>query len=106
MPVPDKIKVGGFFYRVISDGSCDLEMARDGNRGETDHNAFTVKLISDRESRWKEILVHEVLHCVALHTHLVDTWGEQDEDYVRRLGDALYMVFRDNPELLAFWAED
>ena len=83
-----------------------MRLAQAGNQAETDNHELVITLRSDRPKWWQESVVHELLHCLALHTQLVDEWGDKDEGYVARLAAALYMVITDNPEIIAYWAED
>jgi len=106
MPIPDAIKVGGFAYQILADGSKEVDLAEDGYQALTSHRELTIALSERHIKMQQESLLHEILHCIALYTNLTKVWGDSAEDYVFRLSRALYAVLKDNPAFLVYLAED
>lgn len=94
MRITNKVKIGGITYDVkfpdliANDVDCD---------GQIDYKAQLISLKSDMDLKSdyaKEVFLHEILHSVYEHCGF-----KQDEDNVRILSIALYMVIKDNPEI-------
>lgn len=99
--MPKKIKVGGHTYTVRE---WDRRGARERNRwSETSHRDLTIDIDEDcPEPRRKEVLLHEVLHCVC-NEWAIDT-RDGEEKVVTAMALGLVAVMRDNPALLKWIA--
>lgn len=95
--MPTRIKVGGHVYRVREWDRAD---ARSRNRwGETSHRDLTIDVDEDcPEPRRKEVLLHEVLHCIFNEWNIDPRDGE--EKVVSAMALGLVAVLRDNPKFL------
>lgn len=94
MKITDSVKIGGITYEVkfpdlISNNvDCD---------GQIDYKEQLISLKSDmnRDTDYaKEVFLHEILHGIYEHCGFT-----QNEDNIRALSIALYMVIKDNPEI-------
>ena len=94
MKITDSVKIGGITYKVeISDlisNNVDCD-------GQIDYKEQLISLKSDMNHDTdyaKEVFLHEILHGIYEHCGVT-----QNEDKVRALSIALYMVLKDNPEI-------
>lgn len=95
MKIPNKIKVGGFEYKVVR----NYRFKETALAGQAHHRTLEIRL-SDVEtnglkypkSKVEETFLHELLHCV----DNVYNCGKLDEDMVDRLSNGLYQVLEDN----------
>ena len=99
MPMPESLKVGGFTYRRRSGPTVELELATNGNVGESNHEKLEF-MISETSSlpHAQKTILHELFHMLAWQTQLGKEWGDKEEAYVTRLTFGLFAVFKDNPD--------
>ena len=92
MKITDSVKIGGITYKVelsdliSNDVDCD---------GQIDYKEQLISLKSDMNHNAdyaKEVFLHEILHGIFEHCGF-----KQNEDNIRALSIALYMVIKDNP---------
>ena len=96
MKTPTVVKVGGHVYKIRK---WDRRGARERARwGETSHRDLTIDIDEDcPEQRSKEVILHEVLHCVFCEWEIDHSGGE--EKIVAPMSKGLIAVMRDNPKL-------
>ena len=91
-----KIKVGFLTYKVeaIPKEVADAK----GVYGYVNHTKQIIRVDEELSAeRYKEVLLHEILHTVYNMWGIND--GEQEEEIVNKMGNGLATVFRDNPKL-------
>ncbi len=86
--IPSTVKVGGHTYTV----QRRIWEERDDVDGQTLHRLRLIRL-DGRDPDPRDTLVHEILHVI----DYVYNAGQLDEGTVRRLGEGIYQVLRDNP---------
>jgi hypothetical protein len=92
---PDvEIALGPYTIRVISDEQTDLLLAEDGHEGDSDVRRGWIRVRSDlSHARYREVLLHELMHHVVHLTHLQTRWSEDEqEEVIRALAPWLAMV--------------
>jgi len=94
MNITDKVKIGAMVYNVefkdIIDNNNDLD-------GQIVYSANTIqirKVSTHSEDYEKMVFLHEIIHGIFNHCNI-----DQDENKIELIGNALYMVIKDNPEL-------
>jgi len=101
MNFPDSIKVGAVVYKVRILPEDERFHEYNEEYGHIDFTSREISLstkYSDEQKR--DSLVHEIVHAISKHMNLGAEWGDEDENYVKRLSNGLNMVFRDNPDIL------
>lgn len=94
MKITDSVKIGGITYRVETSDLISNNVDCDG---QIDYKEQVISLKSDmnRNADYaKEVFLHEIIHGIYEHCGF-----NQNEDMVRALSIALYMVMKDNPEI-------
>jgi len=94
MKIPDKVKVGGLEYRVVT---TDILKKGESYAGEIDYMGCEIRLKphESKQSQYQTFL-HELCHALYVHCGYYD----HDEREIESLSQALAMVIRDNPGLL------
>ena len=98
MKIPDKVKVGGHYYKVIWD---DKRLSDEGFIGLACHNALIIYLCKIyrgeklAKSIIEENLIHEIIHTVDVNYNN----HSLDEDTINRLSEGIYQVLKDNFKL-------
>lgn len=95
MNIPDKVKVGGYWYEIRK-GYQFTEQA--DLLGQADHDGLVIRL-SDKdatgrdmpEQKKEEVFIHEILHCI----DAVYNSAKLDEEIVERIAEGLYQVLKD-----------
>lgn len=107
MPLPNKLKIGPYTYRVSQDRTEMLERCRTEATdllGHIDHRHLTILIEpTQAETQKQDSLLHEALHAICEMTGLSAEWGEEREEAtVRRLSPALLALLRDNPRTITY----
>lgn len=108
-PLPDRIRVGPYVYRVYADTARLQAHEREkkaGYSGYTDHQLMEIVIDpSDAPCHKRETLWHEVKHAVV---NLFGEYGKLDDEmHIRRTAPMELAVLRENPALVAYLlAED
>jgi len=93
---PDvEIALGPYRIRVVSDAATDVLLAEEQREGDSDLLRGIIRVRSDLEpyARYREVLLHELLHHVIGLTHLAAKWSdEEQEEVIRALSPWLAMV--------------
>jgi len=91
MKIPKKLKVCGLDYEIKFEKNMH---AIDGLAGEHNANKQTIRLQKDDycQQRIEQVFIHEILHAIDVQFNN-DALEEQE---VRRLGNGLYQVLKDN----------
>jgi len=92
MNIPEKIKIGSLNYTV--EVTEHIKCGQD-TYGEIFTNDLEIRLRPVALERQKFALVHEILHGILDNLGYVN----QEEEYVHKLGAALYQLIVDNPDL-------
>lgn len=80
-----EIALGPYMIRVISDEQTDLLLAEEGHEGDSDVRRGWIRVRSDLDhARYREVLVHELMHHVIHLTHLQSRWSEDEQEEVIR----------------------
>ena len=94
--IPDKIKVGGYVFKIIKDYHFKEDTKLDG---QVDEDLLEIRLSDvDRGGNkkhkdcLKRIFIHEVLHAI----DIVYNADGLEEDKIDRLSFGLYQVLKDN----------
>jgi len=89
-----EMNLGPYPIRVVSDEATDLALSDAGHEGESDVRKGLIRVRSDLDhARYREVLVHELLHHVIGLTHLQARWSEDEqEEVIRALSPWLAMV--------------
>ena len=96
MKIPSKIKVGGMTYKIDQVSSYDMAKGCD-NWGKTDFSTLSIKVDKELpQERKEESFLHEVFHTIMHSTGLFREVKEKEEDFVLRISQAVYQVFKDN----------
>ena len=96
MRIPKKIKVFTHTYTVNIVDTNDEKKDRD-NWGRA--HMSKLKIYIDRSlptTRQEETFIHEMLHAIVHQCGLRHDWDKDEEKYVDRLSNALYMVLKEN----------
>jgi hypothetical protein len=87
------VQVGGFTLRIVSNMREDVLLAEEGLEGESDLQQGMIRVRSDLpEERWREVVMHELLHHVWHLTNLPVLLEEQEEHVIRALAPWLSQV--------------
>ena len=71
-----QIELGPYVIRVISDEATDIRLAEDSVDGDSDVRRGIIRLRSDLDhARYREVLLHELLHHIVALTHLQTRWS-------------------------------
>lgn len=92
MKIIDSVKIGGITYKVELSDLISNNVDCDG---QIDYKEQLISLKSDMKQNTdyaKEVFLHEILHGIFEHCGF-----KQNEDNIRALSIALYMVIKDNP---------
>jgi hypothetical protein len=89
-----EIELGPYVIRVISDEATDIRLAEDSVDGDSDVRRGIIRLRSDLDhARYREVLLHELLHHIVGLTHLQTRWSDDEqEEVIRALSPWLAMV--------------
>jgi hypothetical protein len=89
-----EIELGPYVVRVISDEATDIRLAEDSVDGDSDVRRGIIRLRSDLDhARYREVLLHELLHHIVALTHLQTRWSDDEqEEVIRALSPWLAMV--------------
>ena len=89
-----EIELGPYVIRVISDEATDIRLAEDSVDGDSDVRRGIIRLRSDLDhARYREVLLHELLHHIVALTHLQTRWSDDEqEEVIRALSPWLAMV--------------
>ena len=89
-----EIALGPYTVRVLRDEATDLLLADDRVDGDSDVRKGVIRVRSDLDhARFREVLLHELLHHVVALTHLATKWSEDEqEEAIRALSPWLAMV--------------
>ena len=89
-----EIALGPYVIRVISDEATDIRLAEDSVDGDSDVRRGVIRVRSDLDhARYREVLLHELLHHVVALTHLQTRWSDDEqEEVIRALSPWLAMV--------------
>ena len=100
MNIPNKLKVGGFYYKIIKNHKFPV---KNELIGETSHCELEIRLSAEYRNegtkyapeKIEEAFIHEVIHTID------SVYNRQDlgEDTVDKLSQGLYQVIKDNPKL-------
>lgn len=94
MKIPKKVKVGGITYKV-SEVNCVESPNEDKSWGRITYSQSEIRILNKLEQKQKELtLIHELIHALFTHCNI-----EQDENKVKLISTALYMLIKDNPKL-------
>lgn len=96
MKITDTVKIGGITYNVKTSDLISNDVNVDG---QIDYKAQVISLKSDMKEDAdyaKEVFLHEILHGIFEHCGF-----KQNEDNIRALSIALYMVIKDNPGIFS-----
>jgi hypothetical protein len=87
------VKVGGFEVRIVSNMLEDVLLAEEGSEGTSDLQQGLIRVRSDLpEERWREVVMHELLHHVWHLTNLPVLMEEQEEHVIRAIAPWLSQV--------------
>ena len=106
MPMPSRLKIGGFWFPVRCD-PADKDFL-DSHQAVGRTSTFPRQVLIDASvdlPRRQETLIHEVLHLASGNSGLRETWAKKEEEYVNRLALSLHQILTDNPEILTFLGE-
>ena len=89
-----EIELGPYVIRVISDEATDIRLAEDSVDGDSDVRRGIIRLRSGLDhARYREVLLHELLHHIVALTHLQTRWSDDEqEEVIRALSPWLAMV--------------
>ena len=106
MKFPKTLKVAAITYKILVDPENQRWHEYDEEYGHIDYETRTIALSTKyTDEQKRDSLIHEIVHAIAKHMNLGDAWGDNNENYVRRLTNGLNMIFRDNPELVKLLGE-
>lgn len=88
-----EIALGPYTIKVVSNEETDLRLSEESLVGESDVRRGIVYVRSDLDhARYREVLLHELLHHVIGLTHLAARWSdEEQEEVIRALSPWLAM---------------
>ena len=89
-----EITLGPYVIRVVSDEATDLLLAEEGHEGDSDVKRGIIRVSSHLDhARYREVVLHELLHHVVHLTHLQARWSEDEqEEVIRALSPWLAMA--------------
>jgi hypothetical protein len=80
-----EIALGPYTIRVLRDEATDLILADERVDGDSDVRKGVIRVRSDLDhARFREVLLHELLHHVVALTHLAAKWSEDEQEEVIR----------------------
>jgi hypothetical protein len=80
-----EIALGPYTIRLLRDEATDLLLADERVDGDSDVRKGVIRVRSDLDhARFREVLVHELLHHVVALTHLQGRWSEDEQEEVIR----------------------
>lgn len=100
MKITDSVKIGGITYKVETVNEC----CENNNNvdGKIIYDKQLIRLKHNNNTDYaKMVFLHEIVHALFDHCNI-----EQEENVVDRLSKALYMAFKDNPEVFIDYKED
>lgn len=88
------LDLGPYHFTVVRDERTDLALAEESLDGDSDVKRGVIRVRSDLDhARQREVIVHELLHCVMSLTHLAVKWSDDEqEEVIRALSPWLAMV--------------
>ena len=96
MKIPNKLKIGGFIWKVKK----DADIAYEGNcYGSTHHRSQKIFLDpANTPQKMEQSFLHEVLHVIWDYSGLIKRPypKEQEEEVIDTLSKGLYQVLKDN----------
>jgi hypothetical protein len=94
MKIPEKVKIGGFEYEIVK-SEIVLNPENDACYGTHEFTTLRINIAEKYAGQvQKATLIHEIIHAISDVYHL-----DFKESTVQKLGDALYQVIIDNPEM-------
>jgi hypothetical protein len=89
-----EIALGPYVIKVITDEATDVLLAEEQREGDSDLLRGSIRVRSDLPyPRFREVLLHELLHHVIGLTHLSVKWSdEEQEEVIRALSPWLAMA--------------
>ena len=80
-----ELNLGPYVIRVISDDATDLLLADEDRLGDSDVRTGVIRVRSDLDhARYREVLLHELLHHVIGLTHLAVRWTDDEQEEIIR----------------------
>jgi hypothetical protein len=80
-----EITLGPYTIRVLRDEATDLILAEEGHEGDSDVKRGVIRVRSDLDhARYREVLLHELMHHAVHLTHLQARWSEDEQEEVIR----------------------
>ena len=92
---PDvEIALGPYIIKVVTDEATDVLLAEEQREGDSDLLRGIIRVRSDLAyPRFREVMLHELLHHVIGLTHLAAKWSDDEqEEVIRALSPWLAMV--------------
>ena len=87
MNIPDKIKIGGLWWKIKEVSSSEID-CDDYCAGDQSDQTQTIRIDRALSPEMKEaVLLHEIIHCIN---------GQLDHSLVEMLALSLYQVFKEN----------
>jgi hypothetical protein len=87
------VSVAGFNVRIVSNMREDVLLAEEGSEGTSDLQQGVIRVRSDLpEERWREVVMHELLHHLWHLTNLPVLLEDQEEHVIRALAPWLSQV--------------
>ena len=89
-----EIALGPYRIKVLSDEATDLLLAEEQREGDSDLLRGVIRVRSDLPyARYREVMLHELLHHVIGLTHLAAKWtDDEQEEVIRAVSPWLAMV--------------
>jgi hypothetical protein len=89
-----EIALGPYRIKVLSDDATDVLLAEEQREGDSDLLRGIIRVRSDLEyARFREVMLHELLHHVIGLTHLAAKWSDDEqEEVIRAISPWLAMV--------------
>jgi hypothetical protein len=89
-----EIALGPYRIKIVSDDATDVLLAEEQREGDSDLLRGIIRVRSDLEyARFREVMLHELLHHVIGLTHLAAKWSdEEQEEVIRAISPWLAMV--------------
>jgi hypothetical protein len=91
--VPEKVKIGGITYAV--EKTDKLALGKVNYSGETDFIDCVIRIVPTCQQKMEADFCHEMVHGILDHLG----YSDHDEKKVDEFGKALYMIFKDNPQM-------
>ena len=94
MKITKTAKIGGITYNIVTSAIIDKDNSIDG---QIDFKRQLIELKEDmpiNSDYAKEVFIHELLHGIYNHCTL-----PQNEETIRAISIALYMLIKDNPDI-------